>query len=165
MTARVVRETILIVGSGYAEEAFLKHLKCLFTSKAAGRSLTVGNARGGRAVDVIAETGRIGRRLPHKVLVALFDAALDSEGGATAAAQKKKVVAVSCTPCLEAVLLRLHGDLAERDCAGHQSAFVQRFGGPAHDPTVYAIHFPLQLLNATRSSCQQLDELLTLLGR
>jgi hypothetical protein len=34
--ARVVRETILIVGNGYAEEAFLKHLKCLYASKAAG---------------------------------------------------------------------------------------------------------------------------------
>lgn len=164
MTVRAVRETVLIVGSGYAEEAFLKHLKGLYTSKAAGKSLTVGNARGGRAVDVVAEAGRISRRLPHQVLVALFDAALDSEGGATTAAQKRRIVAVRCDPCLEAVLLRLHGDDTERDCAGHKGAFAHRFGGPAHDPAVYALHFPQKLLNATRASCKQLDELLRLLG-
>lgn len=164
MTVRAVRETVLIVGGGYAEEAFLKHLKSLYTSKAAGRSLTVGNARGGRAVDVVAEAGRIGRRLPHKILVALFDAALDSKGSATKVAQKNKIVAVSCDPCLEAVLLRLHGDLTERDTAGHKGAFAHRFGSPAHDPAVYALHFPQELLNSTRASCQQLDELLRLLG-
>lgn len=165
MTVRAVRETVLIVGSGYAEDAFLKHLKSLYTSKAAGRSVTVGNARGGRAVDVVAEAGRINRRLPHTVLVALFDAALDSDGVASAAARKKRIVAVSCDPCLEAVLLRLHGDLTERDCAGHKSAFAERFGSAAHAPAVYAIHFPQELLDAARASCKQLDELLALLGR
>lgn len=163
MIIRVVRQTVLIVGEGYAEEAFLKHLRSLYTSRAEGRSLTVRNARGKGAASVVSETGRIARRLPHSFVASLFDADTDLDGAVAQEARKKKIVPVSCNPCIEAVLLRMHGDAEERDSAGHKKAFEQRFGVPAHDARVYPKHFPRELLDAVRSTCPQLNELLTLL--
>lgn len=43
---RALRKTLLIVGEGDAEEAFLKHLKALFVGRAGGIEVKVGNARG-----------------------------------------------------------------------------------------------------------------------
>lgn len=164
MMARIVRQTVLIVGEGYAEEAFLKHLRGLYTSRAEGRSLTVRNARGKGAAHVVSETWRIARRLPHSHVASLFDADTDLDGGAVAEAHKKKITPVSCDPCIEAVLLRMHGDIAERNSGGHKMAFEQRFGAPAHDARVYAKHFPRELVDAARANCPQLDVLLGLLG-
>jgi hypothetical protein len=164
MMVRVVRQTVLFVGEGYAAEAFLKHLRDLYTSRAEGRSLTVRNARGEGAASVISETGRIARRLPHSFVASLFDADAERDGRVAEEARKKKIVPVSCNPCIEAVLLRMHGDAEERDSGGHKKVFEQRFGVPAHDARAYLKYFPREFLDAARATCPQLHELLTLLG-
>lgn len=161
---RSVRETVLIVGEGYAEEAFLKHLRGLYTSKTKGRSLTIRNARGAGAASVVAETVRIARRLPHSHLASLFSTDTDPRGNVAEEARKKKITPVGCDPCIEAVLLRIHGDMAERDPVGHKAAFEERFELPAHDSRVYAQHFAQNRLDAARGNRPQLDVLLGIFG-
>lgn len=161
---RVVRQTVLVAGGGYAEEAFLKHLRGLYTSKASGRSVTVRNARGTLAAHVVSETYRMARQLQHTHVVALLDAYTDIDGAATADARKKKIVPVSCDPCIEALLLRMHGDNAERDAAGHKAAFEVKFGMPAHDARVYARHFSREVVDVARLNCPELNVLLGAFG-
>lgn len=162
---RAVRETVLAVGEGYAEETFLKHLRALYTSKTGGRHVTVWNARGRGSAHVITEAGRIASRRPHSYVASLFDADTDFNDDAAENARKKKIVPVSCDPCIEAVLLRMHGDITQRDSTGHKQAFAQRFGLPAHDARVYGTHFPRDFLDAARVECSRLDALLRILGQ
>jgi len=112
---RTVRETVLVVCEGYAEEAFLKHLRQLYTSKSEGRSLTIRNARGKGAAHVVTTTVRISRQLPHKLVASMFDKDTDWSEAAANDARKKKILPVVSDPCLEAVLLRMHGDKVQRD--------------------------------------------------
>lgn len=165
MMVRAVRQTVLIVGECYAEEVFLKHLRHIYTLKAEGRSLTVRNARGKGAANVVQETLRVARRLPHTLLASLFGADTDKDGAAAEEARRRRILAVSCDPCIEAVLLRMHGDAATRDSKGHKKAFEERFGAPAHDARVYPKHFPRDFLDAARVNSPQLEQLIGLLGR
>lgn len=160
----VVRQTVLVVGQGYAEEAFLKYLRELYTSKTDGRSLTVRNARGNGAESIVSDTVRIARLLPHSQVASLFSA--DADVGARVAkdAHKRKILPVCCDPCIEAVLLRMHGDTAVRNPADHRRVFEERFSLPANVARVYPSHFPQVLLEAVRADCAQLEALLGLLG-
>ncbi|MGN6581381.1 MAG: hypothetical protein ACTHJ1_15545 [Bordetella sp.] len=161
---RVVRETVLVVGQGYAEEAFLKHLRELYTSRVEGRNLTVRNARGNGAESVVSDTVRIARQLPHSHVALLFSADADIGARAVEDAHKKKILPVYCDPCVEAILLRMHGDTGVRSSADHKRVFEERFSLPATVASVYPGHFPRELLDAVRAGCAQLEALLGILG-
>ena len=71
---------------------------------------------------------------------------------------------VPCRPCLEAMLLALHGETAQgKSSAQHKQAFAARFGAPAHDASLYAKHFSLELLEKASSGSPELEQLLALL--
>ena len=53
-----VQRTLLIVGEGGAEEAFLKHVKHLYVPRGCGLIVTIKNARGKGAQHVINWTAR-----------------------------------------------------------------------------------------------------------
>lgn len=56
-----VRKTLLIVGEGDSEEAFLKHLRDLYCSGGSGVAVTVRNAHGKGPENVIDHAARLAR--------------------------------------------------------------------------------------------------------
>lgn len=78
--------------------------------------------------------------------------------------RKAKVQVVPCRPCLEAMLLALHGEMAQsKSSAQHKQAFATRFGAQAHEASVYARHFFFELLEKARPGSPELEQLLALL--
>ena len=164
-TPRYVRRTVLLVGEGDAEVAFIKHLKSLFFDRGGGIAVTVKNARGKGALGVVEFAIRQSKTADYDVKAALLDTDADWNEKTEAKARKAKVQIVASQPCLEAVLLALHGHAAQNlSTAKYKQAFATEFGAPAHDAGVYATHFPLQLLNKAKDDSPQLVQLLALLS-
>ena len=164
MIGRKVRTTVLITGEGYGEQLLLKHIRRLYTSDGNGHSLTVGNARGKGARQVIDSAIKDPRRLSHDVTWALFDTDTDWDAGVAARAEDKGIVVLLSEPCLEAWLLRAHGVARECSSQEHKEEFQRRFGGAVHDDGVLEKHFPKERLDAARASMPVLDSILRLLG-
>lgn len=54
-----IRKTLLVVGEGDSEKAFLRHLRGLYCSGGAGVAATVSNAHGGGPDNVINHTRQV----------------------------------------------------------------------------------------------------------
>ena len=161
---RRVRRTVLLVGEGDAELAFIKHVKLLYFDRAGGIAVTVKNARGKGALGVVDFAIRQSRNADYDVKAALLDTDTDWNDKTQTMARKAKLQVVASQPCLEAMLLALHGEAVQNlSSAKYKQAFEARFGSPAHDDGVYAKHFPIELLNKARADSSQLAQLLALL--
>lgn len=161
---RYEQRTVLLVGEGYAEVAFIEHLKTLYVSRGCGLALTVKNARGKGALHVVDVAIRQSRNAAFDVRAVLLDTDTDWNEKTQAMARKAKVQVVPCRPCLEAMLLALHGEMAQsKSSAQHKQAFATRFGAQAHDASVYARHFSFELLEKARPGSPELEQLLALL--
>jgi hypothetical protein len=161
---RYVRRTVLIVGEGDAEIAFIRHLKSLYIARGDAIAVTIKNAHGKGALHVVEVAVRQSRNAAYDVKAALLDTDTDWNDKTTTIARQAKVQVVACNPCLEAMLLALHGDVVQgRSTAQHKQVFAAKFGAPAHDASVYAKHFSRELLEKARLETPALEQLLGLL--
>ncbi len=71
------QRTLLIVGEGRHEEAFLNHLKKLYVPRGCGLSVTIKNARGKGALHVVSWTARQIANADYDVVAVLLDTDVD----------------------------------------------------------------------------------------
>ena len=154
--------TLLLVGEGETEQAFLQHVKALYVQRGSGLRVTVRCAHGKGAGHVVDYAIR--QRIHQFDQVA---ALLDTDAGWTAAVQKrareKRIQVLKSEPCFEAMLLRAIGQSANgstKDLETRLAPFVQ---GDALDPHNYATHFGVDALQGGRRIEPTLDDLLRLL--
>jgi len=153
----------LIVGEGYAEVALIKHLRALYTCGGAGFAVTVYNARGFEAGQVVRQAIRQGRGLRYDHSAALLDTDAGWTEAIQATAQRNRIDVVPSDPCLEAWLLDIAGYGGLRDTPGHKREFERRFGFAANDPRCL-VHFPRAVLDGARHRVGPLNALLLLMG-
>ncbi len=109
------RRTLLIVGEGRHEEAFLNHLKQLYVSRGCGLSVTIKNARGKGVLHVVKWTVRQAANADYDVVAALLDTDTDWNATTEKLAKTKKIHVLKSEPCFEAMMLRLIGRPALSD--------------------------------------------------
>jgi hypothetical protein len=161
---RSVVRTVLVVGEGNSEVLFVKHLLTLYGRRGGGVRVTVKNARGKGAANVVDVAIRHSRNAAYDVCAALLDTDVGWNQTTEQLAHKGGVRVLSSTPCLEALLLEIHQmPLANRSSAQLKAAFAAQFGKPATDPLVYVQHFALSRLTQARLRVVALHRLLTLL--
>ena len=162
---RQQRRTVLMVGEGFADCDFLRHLKTLYVGRSSNKTVTIKNARGkgGRhvlktALDEVKHKGAA-----YDVVAVLLDTDTDWDDALRAKARKSKVTVFESTPCLEAELLRIADHRAPEVSAQCKREFAQRFGHEAHDPDVWPEHFQKALLDQAKNRVPVLANLLALL--
>ncbi|TAG27544.1 MAG: hypothetical protein EAZ37_05145 [Burkholderiales bacterium] len=106
---REQRPTMLIMGEGFAEVALLKHLRSLFLPRDAGLALTIDNARGKGARNVVNAAYAKARVFAYDHVWVLLDTDTDYDERLISDAKKKKIQIAACNPCLEAALLQIKG--------------------------------------------------------
>lgn len=160
---RSVRFTLLIVGEGDSETEVLRHLKHVFGTDA-GRFTQVRNAHGKGAHNVLLYAARCQRATPHDRVVIWVDddAHWDDKDRASAAAKGVKVVESS--PCLEAVLLAIHGKVFEGETADFKKVFKEIFGCEAHEVGYLSKYFGREVLDRARGRVPQLHDILNHMG-
>lgn len=160
---RVVRKTILVVGEGLAEVALAQQLKATYTRDGNGCAMTIRNARGKGGRHVIDYAARQMRASEFTTVCAVLDTDTDWDQEVEAIARRSGIEVVANDPCLEAMLLRVHGVAAGRTTADCKRLFKDRFGGEAHDAGIISRHFQRGHLDGARGSVESLDRLMTLI--
>mgnify|MGYP000364266456 CR=1 FL=1 len=143
---RTQRRTVLIVGEGDAEEAFLRHLKTVFVGRMTGITIKIGNAHGKGAGNVIDHTRKQANTYAYDRVAALFDTDTDWTPEVEKQARAAKIIVLPSTPCLETELLRLKGKSAPERTSDAKRSFQKAFGADAHSADLYPNHFPQTLL-------------------
>lgn len=165
MTIWKAQRTLLIVGEGRHEEAFLNHLKQLYVPRGCGLSVTIKNARGKGALHVVNWTARQIANADYDVVAVLLDTDVDWNAKTEKLARTKKIQVLKSEPCFEAMMLRLIG----RPATGDAHALKRQFAPLVNnDPTQrehYAQHFGAACLQAGKNKEQTIGALLKLFGQ
>lgn len=106
------RTTILIVGEGDTEEAFLKYLRGLLCSRQAGNtttSITIKNAYGKGPQHVVTQVIRHARIGDYDYKVAFLDTDIPWSTELKKQAKENSIILIGNTPCIEATFLNLLG--------------------------------------------------------
>ena len=161
---RQAARTLLLVGEGDAEVLFLQHLKALYVQRGSGVAVTIKNARGKGAAHVVDFARRQSINAAFDQVAALLDTDTNWDDKTRAAARRAKVQVLPCEPCLEAVLLRIHGwSVDVRLTAQLKHDFAQRFGVPASDAVVWRQHFHREVIEAALPKVALLGTLVDLM--
>jgi hypothetical protein len=154
--------TLLLVGEGATEEAFLRHVKSLYAPRGSGLKVTIKDAHGKGAKHVVDWTSRqIGE---YDSVGALLDTDQDWSDAVARKAKSAKIVVLKSEPQIEAMLLRLIGQNANGDSNTLKARLAPFVGNDALRPENYAGRFDKQCLESGRRHEQAVDDLLVLLG-
>lgn len=164
MTIRKVKWTILAVGEGDAEVAFLEHLKEAYFDRACGATMKIHQAYGKGAGNVVQHAIHYAAGRDYSRRVAVFDTDQDYTPEVIELARLHRLVTVPSAPCLEALMLRLSGDTRERSSEQHKREFERRFGGRVQDRNLLARYFPLPELERARDIEPLLHRLINSFG-
>ncbi len=157
------RKTLLIVGEGYDEVAFLNHLKQFPGVCGQGVEITIRNARGKGAAGVVDCAIKLQANAAYDRVAVMLDTDTDWTAKVEKLARQKKIEVFTSEPCLEAMLLRAVGKpaIAGKDLKKQFDPYVQNDGTRRED---YAEHFGLAVLQSARHREPTIDRLLSLLG-
>ena len=158
------QRTLLIVGEGRHEEAFLNHLKQLYVPRGCGLSVTIKNARGKGALHVVNWTARQIANADYDVVAVLLDTDVDWNDKTEKLARTKKIQVLKSEPCFEAMMLRLLGKSAIGDAQVLKRQFAPFVNNDATQRDHYALHFNPASLHAGRNKELTIDALLKLFG-
>lgn len=157
------RKTLLIVGEGFDEVAFLNHLKQFPGVCGQGVEITIKNARGKGAAGVVDCTIKLQANAAYDRVAVLLDTDTDWNPKVEKLARQKKIQVLPSEPCLEAMLLRVIGKppVAGKDLKKQFDPYVNNDGTRRED---YQEHFGLVVLQGARHREPTIDRLLSLLG-
>lgn len=158
-----VRRTLLIVGEGRHEEAFLKHVKHLFALRDGNLKITIKQAGGKGAQHVIEWTGRQIANASYDKVAALLDTDTDWNDSVAKKARQRKIIVLTSDTCLEAMLLRVLGVTPAGDTRNLKKQFAPYVNYDAACHVNYTTHFSKDRLIAARESEPTIDELLKLI--
>lgn len=161
---RAIKWSVLAVGEGDSEKAFLEHLKAIYVDRHCGVAMTIRQAYGKGARNVIDHAIRYSRGLSYSRVIALADTDTDYDSSVQCMADAHPMVLIASQPCFEALLLRLHGSDRERTSAEHKAEFESRFGGRVQDRDVLSTHFPKSFLEDVRDKNALIHLLINTLG-
>jgi len=159
---RSTRPTLLAVGEGDSEEAFLKYLRRLYCSNYEGVSVTVVNAHGKGPGNVVSTAVGQLRNKDFDKALALLDTDLPWSPKDREAARRAKTVLIGSTPCLEGLLLKILGQAIPELSAQCKKRIATLVEGELTETDSYTAVFPKHVLDAAREKITELDVLLTL---
>ncbi|MEA1052862.1 RloB domain-containing protein [Lamprobacter modestohalophilus] len=164
-SVRHAKTTVLAVGEGDSEEAFLRYLKGLYAPRQSGVAVTVRNARGKGPQHVIDYAiGQAGARAGgYDLAAALIDTDLDCPPTYRRKAKRHQLQLVWSEPCFEGLLLAIldqHVPSQSSDC---KKRFDHQYGINRYDPEAYAALFPRERLEERRHDLPCLNALCALM--
>lgn len=157
---RKVRRTLLAVGEGDAEVAFLKHLRSLYCSGGHGVNVVVSNAHGKGPENVINHAKRKGMTAQYDQRVALLDTDIPWTDGLKKHARKAAVEMIGSIPCLEGLLLIILRHQAPQSSAQCKQALQNILTIDLISWESYGKAFPKQLIDSARQRIDELDRLI-----
>lgn len=156
-------KTLLLVGEGYNEVAFLRFLKSNLVARSSGLTVTIKNAKGKGAKHVIEWTIRQMSNAQYDHVGVLFDTDTDWNQIVEKKAKSKKLILLKSEPCFEKMMLRLLNVQSENGTKALKKQFLEFVSDPS-DFRSYEHKFPISYLIQNRHANEAINTLLTLFG-
>lgn len=162
MTTRKANSTLLIVGEGQSEFAFLNHVKKLFSKRGDGKQIKIKNAQGGGAKHIIDWTLRQKLTADYDVVGVIFDTDTKCWNEKVKRdAEKNRIHLLMSVPCLEGMLLRVLGKSDQGDSKELKKRFSAFVKNDSTTPENYEEHFTREkLIRSKEPTIQQLLKLI-----
>ena len=159
---RIQRKTLLAVGEGKSETAFLKHLISLYCSGGEGVKVTVRNAHGRGPGNVISTAIGAGNSASYDKKVCLLDTDIQWTAEDIKNAKRYKIELVGSTPCLEGLLLKVLCKQVPFNSAQCKQQLFKITGKAMVEASDYLDFFSKTVLHSARANVPELDKLIKL---
>jgi len=156
------KETLLIVGEGYSEVAFLNHVKQLFSERVDGRQIKIKNAKGKGAKHVVDWTIRQTFNADYDRVAVVFDTDTTCwNSDVRKKAGNYSIELLTSESCFEAMLLRVLGKPDGGDAKTLKKRFDLYVNNDSTITENYEKFFPKKTLSdSTEKSIQELLKLI-----
>ena len=156
--------TLLLMGEGAHEKAFLSHLKSLYDGRQSGQTVKVDAASGGSPIEIVDETIRRYHHARFDRKVVLLDSDVVIIQQVRDKARRNGIELIVSTPvCLEGMILELMGErvseTARSEDRKRQLAAI--VAGDRTDPTFYAFLSKTLLDSTDKEQVRRLIQLIS----
>lgn len=159
-TIRIQRKTLLVVGEGDTEVAFLKYLRSLYCSKGQGTEVTIVNAHGKSPESIVNTTIRHAGSAAFDKKVCLLDTDVPWPIAVCTKANKYKIAMLGATPCVEGLFLDILGIPIPHIIDQCKPKIASMFNFKLTDERNYLRVFDKNKLNEARHRVATLNDLL-----
>lgn len=159
---RTQRKTLLVVGEGHTEVAFLNYLKQLYCRDKEGVSVTVKNAHGKGPDNIVQTAIREQRRGQYDKVAAVLDTDIPWTEALQNDARKDQIDLIGNMPCIEALFLRLLGQVVPADTSACKTKITSVLDVDLLNKHAYSEWCTIEKLELLRSSDIGLNNLLNL---
>ena len=160
---RAVLRTVLIVGEGACEVAFLNHLKTLFVKRGCGVSVKISNANGKGSAHVVDFAIRQSQNTAYDVVAALLDTDDVWTDALKNDAEENEIKLVPSSPCLEGLLLEILDEFKMDSSQYLKAKMHSKLSGKETEATSYATLFTVELLEKRKTKVASLNALMQLM--
>jgi len=164
LAQREAKTTVLIVGEGDTEKAFLDHLKMHYVTRGCGVSVATRNAHGKGPENVVDVAIKHARGADYSIVAVLMDTDLPWTPALRKLARAKKICLIGASPCCDGLLLRILGESVPEESNHCKAKLVERMGRKPVVPEAYRNDFTKALLDGRRDAVEPLGKLLALMG-
>ena len=164
---RAASRTLLMYSEGLEDEIFLKHIRALY-SRDSGVGVKIRNGKGGHPADVIINAANEPGDYDRRIVILDNDFPEADMRLARQEAEKRNIMLLENTPCLEAVLLAILND--GKSYADKQSPWCKKEFESKHldskkrtDVREYEKIFSKIKLDGVRPKVPELDKIISLM--
>lgn len=158
---RKANRTVLIMGEGATEKAFLKHLKNLYGERGSGLVITIRAATGGSPGNIVRYTENIIKNRAYDRVAILMDTDVEWAKETRERARKRKIALIGATPCIEGLLLNILGHTVPLRSEECKQSCAKFFGGGLMDEAIYQNIIGKHIFEKKRQKIQELEMLLS----
>lgn len=147
---RIQQTTLIIVGEGSHEKAFLSHMKGIYTLRQSGRKVTIIKGDGGSPHDVINSTIKKSSHADYDSKLILMDNDVLITQQEHDIAKKQNIKLLLSKPlCLEGMLLEVIGQTASNTAVACKKLLHPQLNGKPTEANSYKTLFTKAVLDAT----------------
>jgi len=157
---RIERKTLLVVGEGDTEIAFLQHLRAMYCANGVGVRVTIRNAQGGGPTSIVNYVIRQLRLASFDYRIAFLDTDIPWSDGLKKVAKQHQIVMIGSAPCFEGLLLAILNLPVPQLADQCKKVLQQRTKADMTEVRDYALCFSKEVLQSARQSQGGLDVLL-----
>lgn len=161
---REAKTTVLIVGEGDTEKAFLDHLKSQYVTRGCGVSVTIRNAHGKGPENVVDVAIRHARGADYTLVAVLMDTDLPWSSALRKLARTKKICLIGANPCCDGLLLHILAESVPEESAQCKAKLIERLEKKPVVTEAYRNDFTKVLLDSRRDTVGALNKLLSLMA-
>lgn len=159
---RKAAQTLLLIGEGHCEVAFLNYLRSLYAPRGCGLAVTVYNAHGKGPENVLQTVLDRSRNKAYDQRAALLDTDLAWPAAMLKQAKRERIVLVGSQPCLEGLLLNILGYPVPDNSSDCKKRFHALLTSNPTESVSYSSLFTVELLDRQAATIETLAQLLRL---